>query len=139
MTEHNAEAAPNKFLEMERKREEGIFAEGSLYPMLRIGPYRIALVNDIWAVMEDGVEYPEGTLYPTLQAAVDYCIRADSLYTLTISGDLAGYYDDENGEGTWDALDREYRQGIARSVERALDGYMEGREVAFDWGIAQAE
>jgi hypothetical protein len=145
MTEHNAEAAPNKFLEMERKREEGIFAEGSIYSMLRIGPYRIATVGAQCWVLEDGadvseqIQFSAHTSTDSLQAAVNYCITADSLYTLTISGDLAGYYDDENGEGTWDALDREYRQGIARSVERALDGYMEGREVAFDWGIAQAE
>ena len=114
---------------------EVIFAqEGSL----RIGPYRIASVNDTWAVMEDGVGYPEGTLYPTLQAAVDYCIRADSLYTLTVSGDLADYYDGQNGEGTWDELDSEDRLTISRSVARALDGYMEERDVAFEWGIAEA-
>ena len=80
MAEHNAEAAPNKFLEMERKREEGIFAEGSLYPMLRIGPYRIATVGAQCWVLEDGadvseqIQFSAHTSTDSLQAAVDYCI-----------------------------------------------------------------
>jgi hypothetical protein len=115
---------------------------------LRIGLYRIVNVNGGWAALEDGANPQlEHVQFPTLQAAVDYCIRADSLYTLTVSGDLADYYDarlnSEDGagppdEGTWDTLDREYRQTISRSVAKALDGYMEDRFVAFDWGIAQA-
>ena len=136
--------APNKFLEMERKREAGIFAADSLYSMLRIGPYRIATVGAQCWVLEDGadvseqVEFSHPTSTDSLQAAVDYCIRADSLYTLTISGDLAGYYDGQNGEGTWDELDSDDKKTIARSVAKSLDGYMEDRLVAFEGGIAEA-
>jgi hypothetical protein len=42
---------------------------------LRVGWYRIAKVNDIWAVMEDGEAYPEGTTYATQQDAVSYCVQ----------------------------------------------------------------
>ena len=72
--------APNKFLEMERKREEGIFAEGSIYPMLRIGPYRIATVGAQCWVLEDGadvseqIKFSHHTAPDSLQAAVNYCI-----------------------------------------------------------------
>ena len=65
MADHNAETAQRAAF------WEVIFTQKD---SLRIGPYRIAEVNDTWAVMVDGVGCPEGTFYPTLQAAVDYCI-----------------------------------------------------------------
>ena len=58
---------------------------------LRVGWYRIAKVNDIWAVMEDGVGYPEGTLYPTLQDAVSYCVEAYFLRRLKVEMGGVGY------------------------------------------------
>ena len=61
--------------------------------------------------------------------------RNDVLYVLTVSGDLAGYYDSRNGEGTWDELTSKGKLTISRSVERALDGFMEDWSVAFDTGI----
>ena len=59
----------------------------------------------------------------------------DVLYVLTISGDLGEYYDDEHGEGAFDALTPRQQYALARAVERALDGYMEDRFVAFEYGI----
>ena len=63
----------------------------------------------------------------------------DVLYVLTISGDLADYYDNERGEGAFDALTPDQQYALARSVERALEGYMEDRDVAFDSGIESWE
>lgn len=60
---------------------------------------------------------------------------ADTLYILTVSGDLAEYYDSQQGEGAWDALTADDQATIVRSVQRALDGFMEDREIAFDAGI----
>ena len=43
--------------------------------ILRIGPYRITDVNGGWAALEDGADPQlEHLQYPTLQAAVNYCI-----------------------------------------------------------------
>ena len=64
----------------------------------------------------------------------------DVLYLLTVSGDLADHYDNERGEGAFEALPLEQQQSIAGSVEKALDGF-EGaiREgLLFDIGIANA-
>ena len=68
----------------------------------------------------------------------------DVLYLLTVSGDLADYYNDdgmgdERGEGAFEALPLEQQQSIARSVEKALDGFMEDRYIAFNIGIANAD
>tara|TARA_R100000306_G_scaffold31696_2_gene33770 strand:+ start:134 stop:541 length:408 start_codon:yes stop_codon:yes gene_type:complete len=62
----------------------------------------------------------------------------DLLYGLTISGDLADYYDGERGEGAFDALTPEQQQSLARAVEKALSGFMEDRYIAFDAGIDDA-
>ena len=61
----------------------------------------------------------------------------DLLYVLTISGDLADYYDSTAGrkEGDFDALTPEQQQSMAHYVENALDGFMEDRYIAFDTGI----
>jgi len=59
----------------------------------------------------------------------------DTLYILTVSGDLAEYYDRQQGEGAWDALTADDQAKIVRSVRGALDGYMEDREIAFEYGI----
>jgi hypothetical protein len=61
----------------------------------------------------------------------------DLLYVLTISGDLADYYDSTAGrkEGDFDALTPEQQQSMAHYVEKALDGFMEDRYIAFDTGI----
>jgi len=84
------------------------------------------------------------------EAGVDLFIRMnrggrdiaseDILYVLTVSGDLADHYDNERGEGAFEALPLEQQQSIAGSVEKALDGF-EGaiREgLLFDIGIANA-
>ena len=63
----------------------------------------------------------------------------DILYVLTISGDLADYYDNERGEGAFDALTPEQQQTLVRRVKRSLDGYMEDRFVAFDGAIQDME
>ena len=62
----------------------------------------------------------------------------DILYVLTISGDLADYYDNERGEGAFDALTPEQQQSLAHAVQKALDGFMEDRYIAFDTGIDDA-
>ena len=64
----------------------------------------------------------------------------DVLYALTISGDLADYYDSTAGreEGAFDALTPEQQQSLAHAVEKALDGFMEDRYIAFDTGIDDA-
>ena len=77
---------------------------------------------------------------------------SDVLYILTISGDLADYYDGINSYGEranhplWDELDDETKRLIVHSVRKALDGFMEvwplpwllgqvHRYIAFDAGI----
>jgi len=74
---------------------------------------------------------------------------SDVLYILTISGDLADYYDgidwygeeDDDGNAkpkvwpSWDELDDETKRLHVRSVRRALDGFMEDRYIAFDAGL----
>ena len=60
----------------------------------------------------------------------------DVLYILTISGDLADYYDGiDTLPRMWDELDDETKRLIVHSVRKALDGFMEDRWIAFDAGI----
>jgi N-glycosylase/DNA lyase len=75
-------------------------------------------------------------MIPPLAYSID---GSDILYVLTISGDLADYYDSHKGEGAWNSLAPDTREKIVRGVQRGLDGYMEDREIAFDSGITHAE
>jgi hypothetical protein len=83
MADHNAEAAPRPVWDTAAFWEE-IFTQspdGRQERILRIGPYRIAEVNGGWAALEDGADPQlEHLQYPTLQAAVDYCVGAAQTY-----------------------------------------------------------
>lgn len=118
---------------------------------LRVGQFRIAEITSgltnakIMAIVKDGDTSPVPDTFNTRQEAVNYCVQqiqaqsqADTLYILTVSGDLAEYYDSQQGEGAWDALTADDQATIVRSVQRALDGFMEDREIAFDAGITDS-
>ena len=57
------------------------------------------------------------------------------LYVLTVLDDLAPYYDDERGEGAFNALTPEQQQSLAHDVHESLETFMEDRYIAFDMGI----
>jgi len=57
------------------------------------------------------------------------------LYFLTVLDDLAPYYDDERGEGAFNALTPEQQQSLAHDVRESLETFMEDRYIAFDMGI----
>jgi len=42
---------------------------------VRVGPFRCAPVNEKWAVMLDGAEYPNGELYASCQEAIDFMVK----------------------------------------------------------------
>jgi hypothetical protein len=95
----------------------------------------ITVWNDEEKAEEEGVD-----LFIRMNRGRDIAIK-DILYVLTVSGDLADYYNDdgnERGEGAFEALTPEQQQSIAGAVETALDGFMEDREEAFDIGIENA-
>jgi glycerol kinase len=58
--------------------------------------------------------------------------RNDVLYVLTISGDLAPYYDSRFGAGAWAGLNSEAEYNISRAVEKALTGLIGDFTEAFD-------
>jgi len=62
------------------------------------------------------------------------------LYVLTVSGDLATYYDAERGEGAFDALTPDQQQTLVTHAERAL-GYSIGEslDIAFDYAVETFE
>lgn len=64
--------------------------------------------------------------------------KDESLYELTVEGDLVGYYNHEHGEGAWDKLNEDQQWMIVNDVQRAIENYMEDRSVAFDIGIEVA-
>ena len=95
----------------------------------------ITVWNDEETAAEEGVD-----LFIRMNRGGRDIASEDVLYLLTVSGDLADHYDNERGEGAFEALPLEQQQSIARSVEKALDGF-EGaiREgLLFDIGIANA-
>lgn len=98
----------------------------------------ITVWNDEEKAEEEGVD-----LFIRMNRGGRDIASEDILYVLTVSGDLADYYNDdgmgdERGEGAFEALTPEQQQSIAGAVETALDGFMEHREEAFDIGIANA-
>jgi len=95
----------------------------------------ITVWNDEETAAEEGVD-----LFIRMNRGGRDIASEDVLYLLTVSGDLADHYDNERGEGAFEALPLEQQQSIAGSVEKALDGF-EGaiREgLLFDIGIANA-
>ena len=62
----------------------------------------------------------------------------ESLYELTVEGDLISYYNNERGEGAWEKLSENQQWQITTSVKRAVENYMEDRMIAFDIGIDTA-
>ena len=99
----------------------------------------ITVWNDEETAAEEGVD-----LFIRMNRGGRDIASEDVLYLLTVSGDLADYYNDdgmgdERGEGAFEALPLEQQQSIARSVEKALDGFMEDRYIAFNIGIANAD
>ena len=62
----------------------------------------------------------------------------ESLYELTVEGDLVRYYNSKNGEGAWDKLNEDQQWMIVNDVQRAIENYMEDRSIAFDIGIEVA-
>ena len=95
----------------------------------------ITVWNDEETAAEEGVN-----LFIRMNRGGRDIASEDVLYLLTVSGDLADHYDNERGEGAFEALPLEQQQSIAGSVEKALDGF-EGaiREgLLFDIGIANA-
>ena len=42
---------------------------------VRVGPFRCAPVNEKWAVMLDGAEYPNGHTWDTRQEAIDFMVK----------------------------------------------------------------
>ena len=62
--------------------------------------------------------------------------KPDVLYVLTISGDLADYYDGERGEGAFDALTPDQQYNLAKRVSVAIEsGCQESIAVAFEFGL----
>ena len=95
----------------------------------------ITVWNDEETAAEEGVN-----LFIRMNRGGRDIASEDVLYLLTVSGDLADHYDNERGEGAFEALPLEQQQSIAGSVEKALDGF-EGairEELLFDIGIANA-
>ena len=59
------------------------------------------------------------------------------IYVLT-SGDIEGHYDSIHGEGSYDKLTDDQKRDMNRYARQGLDGYMEERNVVFDFAIEEA-
>ena len=42
---------------------------------VRVGPFRTAPMNEKWAIMRDGAEYPPGKVFDTRQEAIDFMVE----------------------------------------------------------------
>jgi len=93
----------------------------------------VTVWNDEEKAEEEGVDL-------FIQIRNDQWRDKDILYVLTVSGDLATYYDDKYGEGAFDALTPEQQRQLARSAERGIgEGVGEVLDVAFDYAIEDLE
>jgi hypothetical protein len=92
----------------------------------------ITVWNDEEKAEEEGVDL-------FIQIRNDQWRDKDILYVLTVSGDLATYYDGKYGENAFDALTPEQQRQLARNAERGLEGVGEYLDVAFDSAIEDLE
>ena len=63
--------------------------------------------------------------------------QPEILYVLT-SDDIKGRYDFLHGEQSYDKLTDDQKRDMNRYARQGLDGYMEERNVVFDFAIEEA-
>ena len=93
----------------------------------------ITVWNDEQKAEEEGVDL-------FIRIRKDNWRDEDILYVLTASGDLSAYYDDERGEGSYDALTPDQKEQLAHYADKALENIVgEDLGVAFDYAIERFE
>ena len=95
----------------------------------------ITVWNDEQKAEEEGVDL-------FIRIKKDQWRDKDILYVLTVSGDLADYYDNwsDRGEGAFDALTPDQKEQLAHYADKALGNIVgEDLGVAFDYAIERFE